>query len=91
MVEFKEYVIYIFKENKIKSLIVFVLTLVVTTLSLLEPQLLVILVDKAISHDNFNLLFIVSISYVILIVISALCKYSITVLRTKIKKQTTYK
>ena len=36
MVEFKEYVIYIFKENKIKSLIVFVLTLVVTTLSLLE-------------------------------------------------------
>lgn len=38
MVEFKEYVIYIFKENKIKSLIVFVLTLVVTTLSLLDAN-----------------------------------------------------
>lgn len=91
MVEFKEYVFYIFKENKIKSLIVFILTLAVTILSLLEPQLLVVLVDKAISVGNLNVLFTVSVLYIILIIISALCKYFITVLRTKIKKQTTYK
>lgn len=90
MVEFTKYVIYIFKENKVKSVIVFVLTLIVTAFSLLEPQLLVILVDKAISYANLNLLFFVSILYIIIIGISAICKYYITVLRTKIKKQTTY-
>lgn len=87
MVDLLKNIYRVFRENTYKVILVFIMTVIVTVLELVEPYFLQILLDNGIGNKELRILYSISGLYILNIILKSVLRYLIQSKSVKIKKK----
>lgn len=86
MSDFIKYMRQMFLQHKAAAFLMIFLAILITAIELLRPQVLVVIIDDAITGKKLRLLVTTSVVYVCLIICHACVSYVSASIRIRVKK-----
>lgn len=90
MSDFRKYMRQIFRQHKAETFLMIFLSILITSIELLRPQVLVVIIDDAITGKKLQLLVTASLIYACLIICHACVSYASECIRIRVKKSIAY-